>query len=116
MGICTRTVVPALGALEKAISPCNRLVRSEMPSKPKWPSRGPAQSSKANPFPVILDLQDHVLGAVIQFNFRQRRAGMFDDIGQRLLGDAQQILLHRFGQGRTRPCGPSFRRAGSNRR
>ena len=62
MGILTRTVAPALGALEKVISPRRRLARSEMPNKPKWPSRGPAQSSRANPFPLSLICKITFLG------------------------------------------------------
>ena len=45
---------------------------------------------------IVLDLQRHVLRAVIQFNRHLRCFGMLDDIRERFLRDAEQIFLDRF--------------------
>ena len=47
---------------------------------------------------VVLDLQDDLLRAELQFRLSPICAGMFDDIGDGFLADAQQVFLDDFGQ------------------
>src|SRR5579863_5323223 len=42
VGISTRTIVPEPGVLVMVSLPQRRWARSDMPRRPKWPSRGPA--------------------------------------------------------------------------
>ena len=54
--------------------PSSRLARSDMPSRPKWPSLGPTALSGAKPMPLSL-IANHLLRAKLQLDLRPGSRG-----------------------------------------